>query len=254
MSFFNFGGSSAQSTSTSSTPSSTSSEFLPDSPEPQAPQSFQSDASFSSTDSSSTPTTVSSLVSAATSPRVTLQLHPVPAEDQEIEYLFINSHPLGPKDVPVGSFGPIPMRTGTDKLCYGTGAAYMLGLTYGALYGTYRGLQIAQGNSFKIRMNSVINSGTRYGPWAANSLGILTMGWSLLDNAFSSYRGVSDYYNHFSAAFLTGAIFKSTAGIRPALVAGTLMSSVVGAYALYEGGLQEKFGLPELTKKQLASA
>ncbi|KAJ3071623.1 hypothetical protein HDU99_002379 [Rhizoclosmatium hyalinum] len=66
------------------------------------------------------------------------------------------------------------------------------------------------------------------------------MGWALLDNTIYSFRGVSDYYNHISAAFLAGAIFKSTAGVRPALIAGGLMTGVVGSYGLWEQFTSEK--------------
>jgi import inner membrane translocase subunit TIM23 len=36
------------------------------------------------------------------------------------------------------------------------------------------------------------------------------MGWAILDNGLESVRGTSDYYNHISAAFLSGFLFKST--------------------------------------------
>ncbi|KAJ3014388.1 UNVERIFIED_CONTAM: Mitochondrial import inner membrane translocase subunit tim23 [Siphonaria sp. JEL0065] len=186
-------------------------------------------------------------------------LHPI-TKDNGIEYLFINENPMGapsatPKERLTGSFGPLPMRTNYDKMLYGTGAAYFSGFIGGGIYGAYRGLQIAQGNSFKIRYNSVLNSIGRQGPRISNSMGVLTLGWALLDNTFYSFRDTSDYYNHLSAAFLSGALFKSTgtvfdslfefqlnlvfyllrtAGVRPALIAGGLMTSVVGAYGLWE--------------------
>ena len=102
------------------------------------------------------------------------------------------------------------MRTNYDKLLYGVGTAYMLGLGSGGAYGVYRGLKTAQVPNFKIRFNSIINQTTRYGPWAANSMGILTMAWALLDNTFEAVREKSDYTNHLSAAFLSGFIFKCT--------------------------------------------
>ncbi|KAI8842757.1 Tim17/Tim22/Tim23/Pmp24 family-domain-containing protein [Chytriomyces cf. hyalinus JEL632] len=166
-------------------------------------------------------------------------LHPI-TENNPSQLLFINDNPMGvpgvqQKERLSGSFGPLPMRTNYDKLLYGTGAAYFSGFIGGGLYGAYRGLQIAQGNSFNIRYNSVLNSIGRQGPRISNSLGVMTMGWGLLDNLFSSFRGgKSDYYNHVTAAFLSGALFKSTAGLRPALIAGGLMATVVGGYGLSE--------------------
>ncbi|KAJ3288290.1 hypothetical protein BCR33DRAFT_763566 [Rhizoclosmatium globosum] len=209
------------------------SEFVED-VAPAAPQ-------VTSVSSASTPSPLMS-VSSITLPGA--YLHPI-TKDNGIEYLFINENPMGvpagkPKERMTGSFGPLPMRTNYDKLLYGTGAAYLTGFFGGGIYGAYRGLQIAQGNSFKIRYNSVLNSIGRHGPRISNSMGVLTMGWALLDNTIYSFRGVSDYYNHISAAFLAGAIFKSTAGVRPALIAGGLMTGVVGSYGLWEQFTSEK--------------
>ncbi|KAI8616464.1 Tim17/Tim22/Tim23/Pmp24 family-domain-containing protein [Chytriomyces sp. MP71] len=172
-------------------------------------------------------------------------LHPITKENP-VELLFINDNPMGvptakPKERLAGSFGPFPMRTNYDKFLYGTGIAYFSGFVGGGLYGAYRGLQIAQGNSFNIRYNSVLNSIGRQGPRISNSMGVLAMGWALLDNSLCSLRnGKSDYYNHLTAAFLSGAIFKSTAGVRPALIAGGLMTAVVGAYGLNEVWTEKK--------------
>ena len=64
------------------------------------------------------------------------------------------------------------------------------GLTYGGLYGTYRGLKTAPNSLFKVRMNSIVNQTTRYGPWAANSLGVITLGWAMIDKyvSFMKYK------------------------------------------------------------------
>lgn len=159
----------------------------------------------------------------------------LPQQKEEIEYLFIEEHPFGKKTPrPTGSFGPLPMRTNSDKLLYGTGALYMIGLGSGGAYGLYRGLSVASGKSFKLRFNSVLNQVTRYGPFAANSLGVLTMSWALLDIALENIRGKSDYFNHIGAAATVGLLFKSTAGLRPAVVSAALFSGVVGAYGLWE--------------------
>ncbi|KAJ3092360.1 Mitochondrial import inner membrane translocase subunit tim23 [Quaeritorhiza haematococci] len=110
-------------------------------------------------------------------------LHPVAAkspsrnkdeEDDAIEYLFIDENPfMKPQERPAGSFGPLPMRTQSDKLLYGTGALYLMGLSSGGAYGFYRGLKTARGRTFKLRLNSVLNQVTRYGPMAGNSMGVI---------------------------------------------------------------------------------
>lgn len=50
-----------------------------------------------------------------------------------------------------------------------------LGIASGGIYGLYRGLITAKTNSFKIQVNSVLNQMTRYGPLAANSVGIMSI-------------------------------------------------------------------------------
>lgn len=60
------------------------------------------------------------------------------------------------------------------------------------------------------------------------------MGWALIDSSLGLVRDKSDYYNHISAAFLSGFIFKSTAGLRPAFLTGSILASVVSAYGLYD--------------------
>lgn len=159
--------------------------------------------------------------------------------NDQIELLFIDEHPfIKQKERPQGSFGILPMRTGTDKLLYGTGVAYMSGLAYGGIYGTVRGLQTAQLPTFKVRMNSILNQTTRYGPWAANSLGVMTMTWALLDNTCELLRdGTKDYWNHVGSAFASGFLFKCTAGLRPALITGSLLGSAVSAYGALEYAL-----------------
>ncbi|KAJ3120689.1 Mitochondrial import inner membrane translocase subunit tim23 [Nowakowskiella sp. JEL0407] len=153
--------------------------------------------------------------------------------DNGVEYLTIEENPFMPEIKLAGSFGPFPMRNDSDKCLYGTGMGYLLGISTGGLYGIIRGLRSSQGKLFRLRLNSVLNSTTRYGPRAANGMGVLTLSWALLDSGLSRLRdGKSDYYNHISAAFLSGFLYRSTAGIRPALFAGWIMASVVSAYGI----------------------
>ncbi|KND03196.1 protein transporter TIM23 [Spizellomyces punctatus DAOM BR117] len=182
------------------------------------------------------------------------KLAPVPQDDVELLYLADNPFGLPPTERQTGTFGPLPMRTNYDKLLYGVGTAYLGGLSGGGVYGALRGLRTAQVPTFKVRMNSVLNQTTRYGPWAANSMGILTMGWALLDNAFEMIRGESDYINHISAAFTSGFIFKSTAGLRPAFLTGSILASVVGSYGLWDKLRTDGLRLPTVGRGQPAAS
>jgi hypothetical protein len=51
---------------------------------------------------------------------------PVKKEADDIEYLFIEDNPFIKAPRPTGSFGPLPMRTNSDKLLYGTGISSTL--------------------------------------------------------------------------------------------------------------------------------
>jgi import inner membrane translocase subunit TIM23 len=108
----------------------------------------------------------------------------------------------------------------------------MMGLASGGAYGFYRGLNVASGRSFKLRFNSCLNQITRYGPFAANSLGVLAMSWAMVDILMENIRGVSDYYNHIGAAAGVGALFKSTAGVRPMIVSSAIMGGIVTGYGV----------------------
>ena len=53
----------------------------------------------------------------------------IPKKEDDIEYLFIRENPFLPvPEVKTGTFGPLPMRTNSDKLQYGTGSMYLSGL------------------------------------------------------------------------------------------------------------------------------
>ncbi|KAJ3047153.1 Mitochondrial import inner membrane translocase subunit tim23 [Rhizophlyctis rosea] len=179
-----------------------------------------------------------------------------PQQFDDVELLYIIDNPLGIQNQakPTGTFGPLPMRTGFDKLLYGCGTAYLGGLVTGGAFGFIRGLQTAQVPAFKVRMNSVLNQMTRYGPRSANTMGILSMSWATLDNGLEWYRGKNDYGNHIGAAFLSGLIFKSTAGLRPAVFTGALLATIVGAYGAYENVSANGIQLPTIGRKEPAVA
>jgi hypothetical protein len=94
----------------------------------------------------------------------------------DIEYVYLDENPFMSKNEPrpMGNFGPFPMRTNYDKLLYGSGIAYISGLSYGGIYGTYRGLQTATVPKLNVKINMILNQMTRYGPWAANSMAMMS--------------------------------------------------------------------------------
>ncbi|KAJ2317173.1 Mitochondrial import inner membrane translocase subunit tim23 [Coemansia sp. RSA 2704] len=149
-------------------------------------------------------------------------LNPV-ANPGGIEYLTI-------EDGPVYTGGVMPSRGWSDDLCYGTGTMYIMGLATGGTWGLMEGMRSQHGGSFKLRLNSVLNSMTRRGPFLANSLGILAMFYNSINSMIGSYRGTRDQYNNLGAAAISGMLFKIGSGPRASLMSALICSSVVGAY------------------------
>lgn len=62
-----------------------------------------------------------------------------PPGPQKVEYLYVDENPLFKVPRQRGHFGPFPMKNTWDRLYYGTGLAYLGGLSYGTIYGAWRG-------------------------------------------------------------------------------------------------------------------
>ncbi|KAK0544355.1 Mitochondrial import inner membrane translocase subunit tim23 [Tilletia horrida] len=154
----------------------------------------------------------------------------------EIEYLDLldNVGPVQGNVVPNRGFG--------DGLTYGTGTVYLSGLAFGGLIGMREGLfrPIGVDNpTFRLRLNTVLNAVTRRGTSLGNNGGCLALMYNLAELGISSARGsVSDPFSSVGAAGLTGVIFRSTAGVRQALVSGAVFA---GAGAAWQGVKQAIF-------------
>ncbi|KAJ2003474.1 Mitochondrial import inner membrane translocase subunit tim23 [Coemansia thaxteri] len=149
-------------------------------------------------------------------------LNPV-ASPGGIEYLSI-------EDGPTYAGGVVPSRGWSDDLCYGTGTMYILGLTSGGAWGFIEGMRSQHGANFKLRLNSVLNSMTRRGPFVGNSLGILGMFYNSINSMIGSYRGTRDQYNSLGAAAISGMLFKIGGGPRASLVSALICTGAVGTY------------------------
>jgi mitochondrial import inner membrane translocase subunit TIM23 len=115
---------------------------------------------------------------------------------------------------------------------YGTGISYLAGLTYGTVYGTWRGIVTAKVPNATVRINNVTNMVARYSTWAGNSLGVLTMQWAIITSMLKGVRGKHDAFGYTASAFASGYLFKVTAGQRQALMSGGIAAGFVGAYHL----------------------
>jgi len=117
-----------------------------------------------------------------------------------------------------------------ERMFSSVGASYMAGLTVGGTWGLLEGLRNPDGRTMKLRLNSVLNGMTRRGPFLANSLGVVALMYCSVNTAIEKARGTEDMYNSIAAAVTTGAVFKSTGGVRAIGLASVLGGSMAVLY------------------------
>ena len=84
----------------------------------------------------------------------------------------------------------------------------------------------------KLRLNSVLNSVTRRGPFLGNSAGAVAMCYNGINSTIGYYRGKHDTVNSISAGALSGMLFKSTRGFKPMIISGGIVATVAGTWAV----------------------
>ncbi|GAP87412.1 putative Mitochondrial import inner membrane translocase subunit tim23 [Rosellinia necatrix] len=158
------------------------------------------------------------------------QLHPLAGLDKEtLEYLTLEDSALS--DLP-GAHTAIPSRGFTDDLCYGTGITYVTALSIGGAWGLQEGLRKSSGQPPKLRLNSVLNSITRRGPFLGNSAGVVAITYNIINATIGYYRGKHDAANTIVAGGLSGMVFRSTRGVRQMMISGGVVASVAAAWAV----------------------
>jgi mitochondrial import inner membrane translocase subunit TIM23 len=213
--------SSSSSSSASSASSTRSSNTLPSqSPSPYTPAPFDPSVAQD----------VSSFLGSASLPDAS-QLHPLAGLNQQtLDYLSLDESTLS--DLP-GSRSALPSRGWSDDLCYGTGVTYLTALTMGGTWGLVEGLNRSPASAPpKLRVNSVLNSVTRRGPFLGNSAGVVAMVYNGVNSTIGYYRGKHDSANSIVAGALSGMLFKSTRGVRPMMVSGGIVAGVAGGWAV----------------------
>ncbi|KAH9967321.1 Tim17-domain-containing protein, partial [Russula dissimulans] len=195
---------------------------------PQDPSDLLKNVHFSSGTSDPIPETLtaSDLLSAPYDPA---KLHPMASLGDQLDYLVLDDDKTN--DLP-GSGTAIPSRGWSDDLCYGTGTMYLGGLALGGAWGFREGAgrPLAVSNT-RLRINSILNSVTRRGTFLGNSAGVLALGYNGINSTIDAVRGKHDAFGSMVAGALTGALFRSTAGVRPALAAATIVSASAGAWS-----------------------
>ncbi|ORX33501.1 Tim17/Tim22/Tim23/Pmp24 family-domain-containing protein [Kockovaella imperatae] len=192
-----------------------------------APSSTLTPSSPSSSYPSALPSASDTLSGAYADPA---SLHPLAGLGKNLDFLQLEEDKLQNVE---GAMNVLPSRGWTDDLCVGTGTTYVSGLAVGGVWGLKEGLgrQLGPNPAFKLRLNSVLNAATRRGTLLGNSLGVLAMFYNIANSSLDSIRGKHDVFNSMGAAALSGAVFKSTSGMRPAAMSAGLMASAAGAWS-----------------------
>lgn len=159
------------------------------------------------------------------------RLHPLAGLNQDtLDYLSLEDSAL---DQTPGSRSVLPSRGWSDDLCYGAGTTYLAALTIGGAWGMAEGLSKTPANAPpKIRLNGVLNSITRRGPFLGNSAGVVAMVYNGFNSAIGYARGKHDASNSVAAGALSGMLFKSTRGVKPMMISGGIVASIAGTWAV----------------------
>ncbi|EIW79197.1 Tim17-domain-containing protein [Coniophora puteana RWD-64-598 SS2] len=157
------------------------------------------------------------------------KLHPMAQLGDQLDYLVLDDDKVN--DLP-GADTAIPSRGWSDDLCYGTGTMYLGGLALGGAWGVSEGARrpLAVSNA-RLRLNSVLNAVTRRGTFIGNSAGVLALVYNGVNSSIDAWRGKHDTAGSMAAGAVTGALFKSTAGVKPAFVAATVVSGMAGLWS-----------------------
>ncbi|KAK7206673.1 Tim17/Tim22/Tim23/Pmp24 family-domain-containing protein [Myxozyma melibiosi] len=163
------------------------------------------------------------------------KLHPLAGLGKDLDVLELEDDALS--DLP-GSQGFLPSRGWSDDLCYGSGTMYMGGLAVGGAYGFAEGMRTTPANApAKIRINAVLNAITRRGPYLGNTAGILAISYNIFNGIFDMSRSYHDIYNSIAAGAITGALYRSTMGVKPMAISALLMGSAMGAWNIATSAL-----------------
>ncbi|XP_034682646.1 mitochondrial import inner membrane translocase subunit TIM23-2-like [Vitis riparia] len=121
-------------------------------------------------------------------------------------------------------------RSWSENLQYYTGSGYLSGAIIGGAKGSIEGIRAAEaGDTLKLRVNRVLNSGGQTGRRFGNSMGVLGLIFSGLESGMIHWRDTDDMLNSVFAGLGTGAMYRAAAGPRSAAIAGAIGGLAAGA-------------------------
>ncbi|KAG6751742.1 hypothetical protein POTOM_043946 [Populus tomentosa] len=124
-------------------------------------------------------------------------------------------------------------RSWSENLQYYTGTGYLTGAILGGSKGSIEGIRAAEpGESLKLRVNRVLNSGGHAGRKFGNNLGVLGLMFAGIESGLIHWRDTDDLVNTVLAGLSTG--------FWPMFI---LVSSMVGICWCFQWELDENLGI-----------
>uniref|UniRef100_A0A6N2KU21 Mitochondrial import inner membrane translocase subunit TIM23 n=1 Tax=Salix viminalis TaxID=40686 RepID=A0A6N2KU21_SALVM len=129
-------------------------------------------------------------------------------------------------------------RSWSESLQYYTGTGYLAGAVLGGAKGSIEGIRAAEpGETLKLRVNRVLNSGGHMGRRFGNNLGVLGLMFAGIESGLIHWRDTDDLVNTVLAGLGTGAIYRAAKGPRSAAIAGAIggiaaAAAVAGKHAV----------------------
>lgn len=152
-----------------------------------------------------------------------------PYQDLQIPYRQIYDLPNSPEFL-FQEESIAQRRSWGENLTYYTGIGYLTGAVSGASIGVFQGLKSAEkGDTLKLRINRILNSGGHGGRKFGNKLGVIGLLYAGMESGMVAARDTDDWVNSVVAGLGTGALFRAANGPRSAAVAGAVGGLMVGA-------------------------
>lgn len=157
------------------------------------------------------------------------KLHPMANLGGVIEYLDLETNTAR-------ADGLIASRGFFEDASYGTGAMYLLGLGTGGAAGLIEGLRTSSANmSARLRINAILNSVTRRGPYLGNLCGCLTLTYNVVNGTVDMLRGgYHDDAGSLVSGAITGALWNSTQGLKPLSISSGLLTCVAASWCIFK--------------------
>lgn len=128
-------------------------------------------------------------------------------------------------------------KSGAEQLTFLAGSGYLFGMSVGGTIGAITALRASGGKPARLRVNALLNGAGKNGSRAANMLGVLALAFSLSESAIYNYTNDDTIANYAFAGAASGALYKSTRGVRVAGVwaLGGMAMTIGGIWASRQG-------------------